>query len=292
MSASSTAGPIGPPSPRGAPTVVVDVAKDLIRRYPGTLPVHRWRLAARRAPRLPSLARFERQESSAALASWGRRPVASVATIIPTYRRPEKLVAAVESVLAQTVADLVVVVIDDGAGLPSLPADERVFAYSLSRNCGVAGVVRNVAIRASASRYLAFLDDDNVWLPNHLEVALAAHARGAALTYSALDRVLPDGTLRDVLSVPFDRRRLRDEAISDTNTIVVRRLRSVRFSRVPLRHGEYPGEDWELIYRLSRRLRTEHIPVTTARYLVHDDSYFHTVDGLARFDAQRAGLGR
>ena len=52
--------------------------------------------------------------------------------------------------------------------------------------------------------------------------------------------MLPDGTLRDVLSVPFDRRRMREEGISDTNTIVVRRLRSVRFSRVPLRHGEFP----------------------------------------------------
>jgi glycosyltransferase involved in cell wall biosynthesis len=250
--------------------------------------VYRWRLAARRAYRLPSLARFERHESSAALASWGRRPVASVATIIPTYRRPEQVVEAVESALGQTMDDLVVVVIDDGAGLPRLPDDERLFAYSLSRNCGVAGVVRNVGIRSSASRYLAFLDDDNLWRPDHLEVAMAAHARGAELTYSALDRVRPDGSLRDVLSVAFDRRRMREEGISDTNTIVVRRLNSVRFSRVPLRHGDFPLEDWELVYRLSRRLRTEHVPVSTARYLVHDESFFTDWEASARWETRRA----
>lgn len=232
------------------------------------------RLALLRAPQLPALASFEAREAAAALESWGRRPVASVAVVIPTYRRPDQLLEALDSVLGQSHTDFVVTVIDDGAGLPELPRDPRVFAYSLSRNCGVAGVVRNVGIRASASRYLAFLDDDNTWKPDHLAVALAAHRGGAELTYSALERAYADGRPKDVLSVPFDRARLREEGISDTNTIVVRRGPGVRFSRVPIRHGEFPLEDWELVYRLSRRLRTEHIPVPTARYLVHDGSFF------------------
>jgi hypothetical protein len=254
-----------------APT---QLAKRLISRYPGKLPAYRWRLAVLRAHRLPGLAMFEAREAARAVESWGRRPVASVATVIPTYRRPGQLVDAVESVLAQTWDDLVVVVVDDGAGLPPLPGDERLFAYSLSRNCGVAGVVRNIGIRATASRYLAFLDDDNIWLPNHLEVAMAAHAGGEKLTYSALERRLGDGSAKDVWSVPFDRRRMRDHAMADTNTIVVQRGRHVRFSRVPLGHGDFPLEDWELVYRLSRTLRTRHLQVPTARYLVHDGSFF------------------
>jgi glycosyltransferase involved in cell wall biosynthesis len=280
------------PGARRLPAAAVDVAKGVIRRYPGKLPVYRWRLAALRAYRLPALARFESAQVDAALASWGRRPVASVAVVIPTYRRPRQLVEALESVLAQTMPDLVAVVIDDGAGLPALPDDKRVHAYSLARNCGVAGVVRNVGIRASASKYLAFLDDDNVWSPNHLEVALAAHERGAQLTYSALERVLPDGTRRDVLSVPFDRRRMTEEGISDTNTIVVRRRSFVRFSRVPLRHGDFPLEDWVFVHRLSRKLRTEHIPICTARYLIHGDSFFTDWEASARQEARHASGDR
>jgi hypothetical protein len=288
VSSSTLAGPDGPFRACRVPTAVVDATKDLIRRYPGKLPVYRWRLALKRSPRLPSLARLESREAAAALAGWGRRPVASVAIIIPTFRRPVQVVAAIESALAQTMDDLVVVVIDDGAGLPVLPDDERVFAHSLARNCGVAGVVRNIGIRASASKYLAFLDDDNVWLPNHLEVAMAAHARGVQLSYSALERVLPDGTHHDVLSVPFDRRRMTEEGIADTNTMVVRRLPFVRFSRVPLRHGDFPLEDWELLYRLSRRLRTEHLPVSTARYLIHGESFFTDWEASAQQEARRA----
>jgi glycosyltransferase involved in cell wall biosynthesis len=245
-------------------------------------------LAALRAPRLPALARFEKAEVEAALASWGRRPVASVATVIPTYRRPRQLVDAVESVLGQSWTDLVVVVIDDGAGLPRLPDDERLFSYSLSRNCGVAGVVRNVGIRASASRYLAFLDDDNVWLPNHLEVALAAHEAGAELTYSALERRHTDGSHKDVLSVPFDRELMKEEGFCDTNTIVVRRGPRVRFSRVPVRQGEFPLEDWELVHRLSRRMRTTHVPEPTVRYLVHEGSFFTDWEATAAEEARRA----
>jgi glycosyltransferase involved in cell wall biosynthesis len=252
----------------------VETIKDLIRRYPGKLPAYRWRLALLRAPKLPGLARFEAAEAARALETWGRRPVASVATIIPTYRRPGPLADAVESALAQTVTDQVVVVVDDGGGMPTLPADPRLHRYSLSRNCGVAGVVRNVGIRATASRYLAFLDDDNTWRPDHLEVSLEAHRRGAALTYTALERVYADGTPKDVLSIPFDRRLLREQALSDTNALVVRRTKAVHFSRVPLRRGDFPLEDWELVYRLSRSFRTVHVPRPTARYLVHDDSFF------------------
>ncbi len=265
------------------------VAKSAIRRFPGKLPAYRSRLVVRRATELPGLARFEVAEARRAVAAWGGRPSAGVAVIVPTYRRAAPLVAAVESALAQTVADLVVVVIDDGAGLPPLPPDPRVRAYSLTRNCGVAGVVRNVGIRASSSRYLAFLDDDNVWMAGHLETAIAVHEAGAELTYSALERVRPDGTVKDVLSVPFHRATLRETAISDTNTIVVRRGPGVRFSRVRVRQGEFPLEDWELVYRLSRRLRTEHVARATARYLIHEGSFFTDWDAAEAEAARRAG---
>jgi glycosyltransferase involved in cell wall biosynthesis len=252
----------------------VSLIKDVIRRYPGKLPAYRWRLAVLRSPKLIGLARFERAEVEQALQAWGRRPVASVATIIPTYRRPGPLLEAVESALAQTVTDQVVVVIDDGAGLPTLPADPRLHSYSLSRNCGVAGVVRNVGIRATASRYLAFLDDDNTWRPDHLAVSLEAHRRGASLTYTALERVFADGRRKDIFSVPFDRTTLKERAVSDTNALVVRRTKAVRFSRVPLRQGDFPLEDWELVHRLSRTFSTVHVPEPTARYLVHEGSFF------------------
>jgi hypothetical protein len=207
-------------------------------------------------------------------------PPAKVATIIPTYRRPEQLPMAVRSALKQTVRDHVVIVVDDGGGgLPELPADPRLRVCSLSGNTAVVGVVVNVGIRLTHSTYVAFLADDNEWEPNHLEVALRALEMGPIrhrpkLVYTAMLRMLPDGRLMDVLSTTFDRRRLAREGYVDGNALVVRRFRGLHCSRIRRPRGIAPREDWELIYRLSRRRRTEHIPVPTVRYQVNPESYW------------------
>src|SRR5258708_1238448 len=73
-------------------------------------------------------------------------PRADVVTVIATFRRPEGLVDAVRSALAQGVDDHLIVVVDDGGGLPDLPVDPRVLALSLARNYGCLGMVRNVGI--------------------------------------------------------------------------------------------------------------------------------------------------
>lgn len=200
-------------------------------------------------------------------------PPALVATIVPTYRRPDSLVRAVRSALDQTVRDHVVVVVDDGGGLPPLPADDRLVTVSLARNTGRAGVVRNVGIALSRSTYLAFLDDDNEWRPHHLATALGA-LRTADLVYLGMQRVHADGTLRDVSARPFSRRGMREACFVDTNQIVVRRGRGTWFSRLPRSGPKRPGEDWELAWRLSRRLRVVGVPETTVTYLVNPDSYF------------------
>lgn len=205
-------------------------------------------------------------------------PTALIAVVIPTFRRPLGLQRAVASVLGQTISDIVAIVVDDGGGLPPLPSDPRLTAVSLSRNIAVAGVVRNVGIRLTRSEYVAFLDDDNTWRPNHLEVALARLrpqvGRGPDAVCTALRRLDPTGSQRDILSVPFDRRAAADQCFLDSNAFVGRRCRSLRFSRLRRNADVMPREDWEMIFRYSRRRHVEHIPEPTVDYLVNPDSYW------------------
>lgn len=211
-------------------------------------------------------------------------PAATVTTIVPTYRRPEPLLAAVRSALAQDLPDHTVVVVDDGGGLPPLPADPRLVAVSLRRNTGAVAIVRNVGLRLARSPFVAFLDDDNTWRPDHLSRCLAAltddtSGTGRAdLVYSAVRRVRPDGSTLDVLSTPFDRRALADDCYVDTNAIVARLDRGVRFSRLARPRGRFPREDWELVWRLSRTRRVRHLPEPTVVYAVNPDSYYTTWD--------------
>src|SRR6185295_1411465 len=104
-----------------------------------------WR--ARRLPATRRHRRFEDAEVARLRSLLGTTPYADVVTVIATYRRPTGLVDAVRSALAQGLDDHLVVIVDDGGGLPELPPDRRIVAVSLDRNYGCLGMVRNVGIR-------------------------------------------------------------------------------------------------------------------------------------------------
>jgi hypothetical protein len=223
--------------------------------------------------------RLENAEVGRLAAQLAQLPAAKVATIIPTCRRPILLQRAVRSALAQTVHDQVVLVVDDGGGLPCLPTDARLYPVSLSANIGVLGVVRNIGIRLTSSQYVAFLDDDNEWLPNHLEVTLnALNAEpvqsSPGLVYTALRRLLPSGQQLDSLGVPFDRRLLAQRSYIDSNAMVIRRFPGLHFSRIRRPMRVRPREDWELAYRLSRSVRTVYVDEPTVLYHINPDSFY------------------
>ncbi|WP_413989291.1 glycosyltransferase family 2 protein [Labrys okinawensis] len=93
--------------------------------------------------------------------------------VIPTYNRAGVIRHTLDSVLAQTFDDFEVVVIDDGSkdDLASVIAtfeDPRI-RYVWQENGG-GGAARNRGIDEARGRYVAFLDSDDVFLPDHLSV--------------------------------------------------------------------------------------------------------------------------
>jgi glycosyltransferase involved in cell wall biosynthesis len=259
----------------GEPVKPIGKLRGWIRQRVGFIPIMEWRNRILMGPAVPRIAwRESREVARLRRTLAGVRVSASVACIVPTYRRHDRLIAAIDSILKQTFQDFVVIVVDDGGGLPKLQDDPRVIAVSLSRNTGIAGVVRNVGIRLSQSQYIAFLDDDNTWHPEHLALCLEALKVGQDLVYTAIARRTVGGRELDVVSAPFDRRTLINVGYVDTSAIVVRRGDDVRFSRLPRGRTTLPGEDWEFVFRLSRRLRVAHIPIVTVDYLVNPESFY------------------
>ncbi len=249
--------------------------RETLRQHIGFIPVLEWRNQVLMGPSIPRIFWSESREVKRLKNTLSARKVSGrVACIIPTYQRHERLLTAIESVLAQTFQDIIIVVVDDGGGLPPLPSDPRLVAVSLSKNSGIAGVVRNVGIRLSESEFIAFLDDDNTWHPEHLALCLESLEAGNDLVYTALARLTPSGRKVDVVSAPFDRRTFINAAYVDTSAIVVRRKPHVLFSRLPRDRNTLPGEDWEFVYRLSRSARVTHIPIVTVDYLVNPDSFY------------------
>jgi glycosyltransferase involved in cell wall biosynthesis len=93
--------------------------------------------------------------------------------IIPTYERGDLLAAAVDSVLAQTVEDFECIIVDDASpsGVHLARQDSRVRVTRHAANRGVT-CARNTGLAMARGRYVAFLDDDDVWTPRRLAYAL------------------------------------------------------------------------------------------------------------------------
>ena len=95
-----------------------------------------------------------------------------VSVIVPAYNTAHLIVACLDSVFTQTYRDFEVIVVNDGS--PDTTELERVLQPYLSRivyirqeNKRAAGA-RNTAIGKSCGEFLAFLDSDDSWFPNHL----------------------------------------------------------------------------------------------------------------------------
>ncbi len=101
-----------------------------------------------------------------------------VSVIIPTFNRAKLLIEAIESVLAQKYRNYEIIVVDDGSTdetrevlIPYL-AEQRI-RYIFQKNKKQASA-RNTGIRNSKGEYIAFLDSDDLWLSDKLELQVHA----------------------------------------------------------------------------------------------------------------------
>jgi glycosyltransferase involved in cell wall biosynthesis len=158
-----------------------------------------------------------------------------VSVVIPTYDRERMLTEAVESALAQTYGRFELLVADDGStdGTPAQMAGFRDPRIRLLRqiHSGRPSVVRNSALRRARGELIAFLDDDDLWLPDKLEkqVTLLNRVPQADFVYTDIRRLAADGSISDPVLQPWDKwegkifDRLLLNSFLFVSTIIVRR---------------------------------------------------------------------
>ncbi len=204
-----------------------------------------------------------------------------VSVVIPCFNRCGTIGRAIDSVLAQDVPDIEIIVVDDGSTDGTASRLAR-YAHRITLlqqpNQGVS-VARRNGILTARGELLAFLDSDDEWYPNKLshqlqqlsqyaEVGLVAcgaefvNERGVPVTQSSRSLM---GRITDVM--------LRENPIV-TSSVVLRR--SCLVGLEPLfRPEQASGEDYELWTRLSARFDFLISPEILVRYHM-------TKDGLNR----------
>jgi glycosyltransferase involved in cell wall biosynthesis len=94
--------------------------------------------------------------------------------VIPTYNRARLVCEAIDSVLMQNIADVQIIVIDDGSTDHTVSALARygsLIQYSYQENRGPAAA-KNAGIQLAAGEFVSFLDSDDIWLAGKLAIEL------------------------------------------------------------------------------------------------------------------------
>ena len=103
-----------------------------------------------------------------------------ISVIIPLYNKEEYIARAVQSVLAQTYDDYEVVVVDDGSTDDSVArfrsaCGNDVRLRIIQQKNGGASAARNRGLSETSCDYVALLDADDEWLPDHLKTWFGLH---------------------------------------------------------------------------------------------------------------------
>jgi glycosyltransferase involved in cell wall biosynthesis len=221
----------------------------------------------------------EPPHSQAAPSEWP-----SVCVVLPTYNRPGPMLEALDSVLRQDYpGDLEVVVVFDHTppdmSLEQRGSTSRVRVLTNARQRGLAGN-RNTGILAASSDLIAFLDDDDIWLPGKLtrQVSALLSEPTAQFATTAME-VDYEGGLHE-RRAGTDRVRHRDllrsrMAMLHSSSFLV--WREALVDEIGLVDESLPdsmAEDWELLLRASRNRPIVHVDEPLVRITWGASSYF------------------
>ena len=203
--------------------------------------------------------------------------------IIPVYNKANTIQSAVESVYAQTIQDFELIIVDDGSqdSLEKSVAayrDEPNFRLIHQANGGVS-VARNTGIEHAQGEYVCFLDADDLWKPNHLEVLehlMAKYPQSEAF-FTSLEIVSPDGSV--LHSSEALKEYEKDFETSDflgvlnrtayyvvhTNSVCVKKTLLER-EDIRFEPGVRIGEDTDVWYRLGLKNKVAVSKCETTRY--------------------------
>lgn len=217
-----------------------------------------------------------------------------VSVILPSFNRLEFLRTAVDSVLAQSLSDWELIVIDDGSAVPvpvyldSIASLARVRVLRRAHR-GNPAAVRNAGIREARGDYVAFLDSDDLWAAHKLSAQLEALGRsGLRWGYTAFRHI-------DAAAAPLVRSRyqawrptvyrtlegvVRLDAMIPLPSVIVERalLESVGGFDERLRYYE----DYDLWFRLALQGEADVLATPLVSIRRHDQHYSDVDQALTR----------
>lgn len=181
-----------------------------------------------------------------------------VSVITPIYNADKYLESTLESVFNQTYKNLEIVLVDDCSTDTSKAIIEKfmckhseIIYYCQPKNMG-AGAARNKALELATGQYVAFLDSDDLWLPEKTEKQIQLmKKKNSPFSYAAIEMMDEDSkTIKEKRNIKesCDYNYLLHNTIIATSSVIIDRSVLGDF-RMPLRRG---GQDYATWLKLLR----------------------------------------
>jgi glycosyltransferase involved in cell wall biosynthesis len=211
-----------------------------------------------------------------------------VSIVLATFNRLKYLRPAMDSVFAQTFQDWELIIADDGsesetiAYLAALALLPRVKVLRLTHT-GKPAVVRNVALRQARGEYVAFMDSDDLWLPEKLAIQIASLRRRSACRWSQTTFVLVDACGEPIKAMPAADGWILEKLLKTETAIALPSVVAYRDSVE--RVGGFDeqlvtGEDYDLWLRLAAQSEIDAVdqPLTLVRR--HQEHYANAATAI------------
>lgn len=207
-----------------------------------------------------------------------------VSVIVPTYNRAHMVTETIDSILAQTFKDFELIVVDNEStdnteeAIKSY-ADERI-RYFKHRNNGVVAVNRNYGIGKAQGQYIAFCDDDDLWLPEKLERQLPEFEKDNQIGLVCTNSIIFDrhGEHGEMIKAKLKDSDFTLESLIWGNPVIgssalVKRQVVDDVGMMDESPEIFTSEDYELWLRIAKRYKIKYIDLPLIKYRTHAGAY-------------------
>lgn len=207
-----------------------------------------------------------------------------VSVVITTYKRNvEDIVPSIDSVRYQTYKNIELIVVDDSpesfegrnnvSTFFSDLTDERVKYIQHEKNMG-ACVARNTGLANSCGEYIAFLDDDDIWLPNKVEMQLKKFVdEKVGLVYCDAVIIDANGSIRKWFGRNKPIRGKVYDQLMCSNFIGSTSFPMMRRSVIEDVGGFDPemeaSQDWDTWIRITKHCEVDYVNEALVKYIIH-----------------------
>jgi len=272
---------------------LLDSKQQILSRYPESAAKILPELIPRIAAIKKTLTDLDRSVTTKAL-----RTTPAVSVIVPTFNRPALLAGALESIAGQTLQNFEIVVINDGGCdvadvIRASRVASRINYISLGQNFE-RSFVRNCGLKIAQGTYIAYLDDDDIFYPDHLQTLFDALTKGShRAAYTDAFRAVQ--TLENGVYTTIQKEVLFSQEFSLPSLFVhnqfpnlcVMHERSLISEIGYLDESLNTHEDWDYWIRIGIKYPFVHIKKVTAEYRHRKDATNTTFYNHADFNRTR-----